>query len=99
MKKLANEVRKLRRLACKRCKHVWIPRAESPRICPNCKSIYWNFAKKKLKCEYCGFSWKRRGVKEPKECPKCGRANYNCTEMKELNRAIEYIEGLVRQKA
>ena len=96
--KLANEVQKLRRLTCKRCKHTWIPRTESHKVCPNCKSIYWSIAKKRLKCEYCGYKWKKRGTKDPKECPKCGRENYDCAEIKELNKAIEYMESLIRQE-
>jgi len=36
---------------CKRCGHVWLPRGqhkdgegepELPRVCPKCKSPYWN---------------------------------------------------------
>jgi uncharacterized protein with PIN domain len=42
---------------CLRCKHEWIPRVkidelegelkEKPRICPSCKSAYWDLEKKK----------------------------------------------------
>jgi len=41
---------------CLRCGHEWIPRVElsqlegelkqKPRICPNCKSAYWDLEKK-----------------------------------------------------
>jgi DNA-directed RNA polymerase subunit RPC12/RpoP len=41
---------------CLRCGHEWIPRVsmeelegtikEKPRICPNCKSAYWDVPKK-----------------------------------------------------
>jgi len=44
---------------CLRCKHEWIPRVsmeeltgkikEKPRICPNCKSAYWDLERKKKK--------------------------------------------------
>ena len=29
---------------CERCEHEWIPRDfdEEPRVCPKCKSAYWN---------------------------------------------------------
>jgi predicted Zn-ribbon and HTH transcriptional regulator len=28
---------------CKRCGHVWIGRKDTlPRVCPKCKSPYWN---------------------------------------------------------
>ena len=35
---------KLPKLHCKRCGHKWIPRkeGEEPRVCPKCKSPYWN---------------------------------------------------------
>ncbi len=32
---------------CERCNHKWIPRGnEEPRVCPKCKSPYWNRPKK-----------------------------------------------------
>lgn len=34
---------------CDRCNHEWIPRGESetePRVCPKCKSPYWNIPRK-----------------------------------------------------
>lgn len=29
---------------CERCTHSWVPRMEmqKPRVCPKCKSPYWN---------------------------------------------------------
>jgi hypothetical protein len=29
---------------CERCEHSWVPRMDSrkPRVCPKCKSPYWN---------------------------------------------------------
>lgn len=32
---------------CERCGHEWVPRdaAREPRVCPNCKSPYWNIAR------------------------------------------------------
>ena len=29
---------------CERCQHVWVPRNidEPPRVCPKCKSPYWD---------------------------------------------------------
>lgn len=29
---------------CERCEHEWVPRekGEEPRVCPKCKSPYWN---------------------------------------------------------
>ncbi|MBI3413257.1 MAG: hypothetical protein HY051_04210 [Candidatus Aenigmarchaeota archaeon] len=33
---------------CERCEHVWLPREGSePRVCPKCKSPYWDVPKKK----------------------------------------------------
>ena len=31
---------------CERCEHEWVPRGENePRVCPKCKSPYWNKAR------------------------------------------------------
>lgn len=43
---------------CERCGHEWIPRGDSdeePRVCPKCKSAYWNRPPKKA-TDYEGFS-------------------------------------------
>ena len=37
------------RLECKRCGHVWIPKQEEVRICPHCKSPYWDKERRKKK--------------------------------------------------
>ena len=35
---------------CKRCKHQWATRKEqTPKVCPHCKSPYWNIPKKEKK--------------------------------------------------
>lgn len=33
---------------CERCEHEWIPRdtENEPRVCPKCKSPYWNKPRK-----------------------------------------------------
>ncbi len=34
---------------CERCTHEWIPRdytSELPKVCPKCKSAYWNTPRK-----------------------------------------------------
>ena len=33
---------------CERCGHTWIPRdkEQEPRVCPKCKSPYWNRPKR-----------------------------------------------------
>ena len=33
---------KLPTLTCKRCGHKWTPRIQSPAVCPECHSPYWN---------------------------------------------------------
>lgn len=48
---------------CDRCAHEWIPRGESeeePRVCPKCKSAYWNTPRRKT--DYLGFKEKIRQV-------------------------------------
>ena len=34
---------------CERCKHKWVPRniKDTPRVCPRCKSPYWDRKKQK----------------------------------------------------
>ena len=32
----------LRKLKCERCNHNWTPRQIEVRICPKCKSPYWD---------------------------------------------------------
>ena len=33
----------VRRFICERCEHEWVPRRDGePRVCPKCKSPYWN---------------------------------------------------------
>lgn len=36
---------------CERCEHEWIPRdtENEPRVCPKCKSPYWNKPRKAVK--------------------------------------------------
>lgn len=29
-------------MKCKRCSHTWTPRKETIKVCPKCKSKYWN---------------------------------------------------------
>jgi Zn finger protein HypA/HybF involved in hydrogenase expression len=38
---------KITKLKCKRCKKEWIPRVEEVRICPFCKSAWWDTEKEK----------------------------------------------------
>ena len=37
---------KIRKLFCKRCGHRWVPRKKEVRICPYCKSPYWDRERK-----------------------------------------------------
>jgi Zn finger protein HypA/HybF involved in hydrogenase expression len=34
---------------CERCRHEWLPRDKDaePKMCPKCKSPYWNVPRKK----------------------------------------------------
>lgn len=36
---------------CERCQHIWVPRDynEKPRVCPKCKSPYWDTPRKNKK--------------------------------------------------
>ena len=35
---------------CERCGHEWVPRKENePKVCPKCKSPYWDRPRKKQK--------------------------------------------------
>ena len=37
---------------CTRCAHKWVPKvmgSEEPRVCPKCKSPYWNVPRKTTK--------------------------------------------------
>jgi predicted Zn-ribbon and HTH transcriptional regulator len=37
----------LKGFQCERCGHKWAPREEErPRVCPKCKSAYWDTARK-----------------------------------------------------
>lgn len=37
-------------LKCERCDHTWIQRrTELPKVCPLCKSPYWNKKRRKIK--------------------------------------------------
>ncbi len=31
-------------IICQRCKHVWVARTHTPRACPACRSVLWNFS-------------------------------------------------------
>jgi len=38
---------KLDGFRCERCEHRWVARGEEePKVCPKCKSPYWNIPKK-----------------------------------------------------
>ncbi len=37
----------IRKLQCKRCGHEWVPRKEDVRMCPNCRSPYFDRERKK----------------------------------------------------
>lgn len=37
---------RLKYLNCLKCGHKWTPRTSDVRICPKCKSAYWDLPKK-----------------------------------------------------
>ncbi len=48
----------MKKLICKRCQHSWYPRSGNiPKICPKCKSPYWNTEKRPT---YKYLSWADR---------------------------------------
>jgi Zn finger protein HypA/HybF involved in hydrogenase expression len=40
-------INSLVKLQCKRCYHVWTPRKQEVRMCPKCKSPWWDKEKSK----------------------------------------------------
>ena len=36
----------IKKLKCKRCSHEWFPRGIEVRICPKCKSAFWDRERK-----------------------------------------------------
>jgi Zn finger protein HypA/HybF involved in hydrogenase expression len=40
---------KIEKLKCERCNYIWTPRKEEVRICPHCKSPYWDVPRKEKK--------------------------------------------------
>ena len=50
---------KLEAFKCERCEHIWLPRdiekktgkldGLEPKVCPKCKSPYWNVPRKVIK--------------------------------------------------
>ena len=40
------KVKLTKQLGCKRCGHEWNPRKEDVRVCPKCKSAYWDIERK-----------------------------------------------------
>lgn len=49
---------------CERCGHEWLPRDEKqePKVCPKCKSPYWNKPKKQTTMIYEVFSEQIKAV-------------------------------------
>jgi predicted Zn-ribbon and HTH transcriptional regulator len=54
---------------CERCGHEWIPRGEEiPRVCPKCRSAWWNKPKKPM-MPYDEFKMKVLEVLEKADSP------------------------------
>lgn len=50
MNKILTEKDVILKLQCKRCTHEWFPkRTTKPKVCPKCKSPYWNRERTKKK--------------------------------------------------
>lgn len=32
----------IHKLQCKKCLHTWVPRRSEVRLCPKCKTAYWD---------------------------------------------------------
>jgi DNA-directed RNA polymerase subunit RPC12/RpoP len=51
--RMAKQTRKVTVYICERCEHEWIPRdadpKSEPRVCPKCKSPYWNKPRRNAK--------------------------------------------------
>ncbi len=39
----------IKKLRCKRCGNEWVPRVENVKVCPHCKSPYWDTDRKETK--------------------------------------------------
>ncbi len=57
---------------CERCEHEWLPRrneAQEPKVCPKCKSPYWNSPKKQAIITYEEFCNQVKAVLYSSETP------------------------------
>ena len=64
-------------LECKRCGRSWKPRVASPRVCPYCKSPYWNLDRGQPKGprRYQGIQSRVEPPKQNPPCIYCGGEN------------------------
>lgn len=46
---MATKIVKVLECVCERCGHEWKSKTVSPKVCPKCKSPYWNEPKKEKK--------------------------------------------------
>ena len=55
---------------CERCGHEWVPRAkeQEPRVCPKCKSPYWN-RPRKAQSEANGAARRQRSAEQEETQP------------------------------
>jgi len=63
----------LKQLKCLRCDHEWVPRKEEVRICPKCKSPYWDRERESdnntYRCRACDHEFS--SDENPLYCPAC----------------------------
>ena len=46
---MGERIIKIKVLYCERCNHEWVPHnmAQKPKVCPKCKSPYWDIPRRK----------------------------------------------------
>jgi hypothetical protein len=57
---------------CDRCGHEWLPKGserKEPKVCPKCKSPYWNIPKKQATMTYEDFSGQIKTVLKSSKIP------------------------------
>ncbi len=57
---------------CERCGHEWLPKKDDekePKVCPKCKSPYWNIPKKQTAMTYEEFRDKVKAVLSASKTP------------------------------
>jgi len=78
-------------LKCKRCGHEWTPRNDKPpKVCPKCKSPYWNRERKKKPYTYLGF-WTHSPSFYTRLPPSCDRQDEVQTQQTPAESLISHL--------